>query len=61
MKKTEEVMPQYEFAEEYQKDRELFRPSPAPFGGTLGIIVRLPPAIDFLYSLREAPPQRGGH
>ena len=35
MKKTEEVLPQYEFAEGYRKNRTLYRTSPAPFGGTL--------------------------
>ena len=35
MKKTEEVMPQYVFAQGHQKDGILYRSSPAPFGGTL--------------------------
>ena len=61
MKKTEEVLQQYEFAGRYQKDGTLYHTSPAPFGGTLGIIVRLPPAIVYSDSLRGAPPQRGGH
>ena len=32
---TEEVLPQYEFAEIFQKTATLYRASPAPFGGTL--------------------------
>ena len=35
MKKTEEALPQYEFAESYQKNETLYRTSPAPYGGTL--------------------------
>ena len=57
---TEEVLPQYEFAESDRKNETLCCTSPAPFGGTLEIIVRLPLAIDYFHSLRGAPPQRGG-
>ena len=32
---TEEVLPQYEFAEGHQQNGILYRTSPAPFGGTL--------------------------
>ena len=32
---TEEVLPQYEFAESYQENGTAYRTSPAPFGGTL--------------------------
>ena len=32
---TEEVLPQYEFAESYRKNETLYRTSPAPCGGTL--------------------------
>ena len=32
---TEEVLPQYEFAEGYQQNDTLYRTSPAPSGGTL--------------------------
>ena len=32
---TEEVLPQYEFAESHQQNDILYRTSPAPFGGTL--------------------------
>ena len=35
MKKTEEVLPQYGFAEDQQQYGKLYRSSPAPFGGTL--------------------------
>ena len=31
---TEEVLPQYEFAESYRKNETLYRTSPAPYGGT---------------------------
>ena len=34
-KKTEEVMPQYEFAAGCQQNGTLYCASPAPFGGTL--------------------------
>ena len=32
---TEEVLPQYEFAESHRKNETLYRTSPAPYGGTL--------------------------
>ena len=32
---TEEVLPQYEFAESYQQNGTAYRTSPAPYGGTL--------------------------
>ena len=35
LKKTEEVLPQYEFAESYSENNTLYRTSPAPCGGTL--------------------------
>ena len=35
MKKTEEVLPQYDFAKGNRKNDMLYRTSPAPFGGTL--------------------------
>ena len=35
LKKTEEVLPQYEFTESYQENGTLCCTSPAPFGGTL--------------------------
>ena len=35
LKKTEEVLPQYEFAEDYQHNGAAYRTSPAPCGGTL--------------------------
>ena len=35
LKKTEEVLPQYEFAADCQQNGTLYRASPAPFGGTL--------------------------
>ena len=35
LKKTEEVLPQYEFAEDHQQNQTGYRASPAPFGGTL--------------------------
>ena len=35
LKKTEEVLPQYEFAESHQQNDAFYRTSPAPFGGTL--------------------------
>ena len=35
MKKTEEVLLQYKFAEVYQQNGKLYRTSPAPSGGTL--------------------------
>ena len=35
MKNTEEVLPQYGFAEDQQQYGKLYRSSPAPFGGTL--------------------------
>ena len=35
VKKTEEVLPQYEFAEGYQQNGTAYCTSPAPFGGTL--------------------------
>ena len=35
MKKTEEGLPQYDFAKGNRKNDMLYRTSPAPFGGTL--------------------------
>ena len=35
LKKTEEVLPQYEFAEDYQHNGAAYRTSPAPCRGTL--------------------------
>ena len=35
LKKTEEVLPQFEFAEIFQQNGTMYCTSPAPFGGTL--------------------------
>ena len=35
LKKTEEELPQYEFAESDQRNETVYCASPAPFGGTL--------------------------